>query len=87
MKSRHVTDLSDAIVLPRRKVHVRGEGKMSADDKSRKMASTSTAKIPALTIKGRAHCADMQEATASDEKHGASLSAVCMCVYVWCERL
>lgn len=37
-------------------------------DKRRKMATTSTAKIKAVTIRGRTHCDGMQEVTASDEK-------------------
>lgn len=48
LESRHVTDLSSVIVLWGRKACVRGERKMSACDKVRKMASTSPAKIAAV---------------------------------------
>lgn len=44
LESRHVTDLTNAIVLWGTRACVRGERKMSAYDKDRKMASTSPAK-------------------------------------------
>lgn len=63
-----MTDLRNMIALSGRKVHIWGEGKMYDHDKRRKMVTTSTAKIKAVTIGGRTHCDGMQEVTASDEK-------------------